>query len=91
MKTTLPLLLAACVLCACHHRNRDPEIRRYAPNTDYRRTHNAERNHRTYRSSSPKRARSTETDNMNRLPYLPPFVMRWDCPPEPQMLGYAMR
>lgn len=89
MKTTLTLVLTACLLCACHHRNSEPELRRYTPNSDYRRTYDTERTR--HRSAAPQHERRARTDSMERLPYLPPFVMRWDCAPEPQMLGYAMR
>lgn len=84
----LTALLCALLLPACHHdrdhdrnttRYRTPDKRRYNRATP---TNEQRRRSQRYRDMSP-------ASNTDTLPYLPPFTMRWDCPNEPQMLGYA--
>lgn len=87
MKTTCTLLLLAFVLSACHHDDRNAS-RRYTPTRDYRRTNDTDRRNTRTPYRTQRREEQHRTDNMNPLPYLPPFTMRWDCPTEPQMLGY---
>lgn len=90
MKTTCTLLLLVFALASCHHDNSD-EFHRYIPDRNYHRTNDSERRDTRPQHRTQRRDEQRRTDNMNALPYLPPFTMRWDCPTEPQMLGYATR
>ncbi len=90
MKTTCTLLISVFALAACHHDNHDTP-RRYTSDRDYRRTNDTERRNTRSPYRTQRREEQRRTDDMNSLPYLPPFTMRRDCPTEPQMLGYASR
>lgn len=89
MKTRLIILLGAVLLTACHHNDRRDD-RRSTP--DYR------RNTPTYRSDDGDRRMRVrrESDHtpyrQHRSPgYASPIGMYWNCPTEPQMLGYVTR
>lgn len=90
MKTACTLLVLAFALSACHHDEPDSP-RRYTPNSNYRHTDDSERRSNRSQYRTQRREEQRHTDDMNTLPYLPPFTMRWDCPAEPQMLGYMTR
>ncbi|MCQ2364159.1 MAG: hypothetical protein MJ051_01225 [Akkermansia sp.] len=90
MKTILTLMIPALLLTACHHSDRRDD-RRSTP--DHRRNES----YRQERDRSQREwPRHSQTDgSLYRLhsPHgsLPPVGMRWDCPAEPQMLGYVTR
>lgn len=90
MKMTALFLLGAVLLTACHHHDRRDD-RRSTP--DYRRNDHYRQERDRNRHTWP---RHNETDdNIYRLhsPHgsLPPIGMYWNCPTEPQMLGYVTR
>ena len=85
MKMTALFLLGAVMLTACHHSGKRNNDRRDTPT--YHRSDNERREYRTRRNT---------TDDMpyrlhSQQGFLPPVGMRWDCPTEPQMLGYVTR
>lgn len=86
MKTTTLICLAAVLLSACHHHNH---------RTDYRRSAPEFRKHDTYRHEYRNRLQRETNGESYRLHapqgYLPPVGMYWNCPTEPQMLGYVTR
>lgn len=90
MKTTCTLLMLTFALVSCHHDAHDG-ARRYSTDRSYRRTNDTDRRDTRPQRRPRPREEQRRTDNINALPYLPPFTMRWDCPTEPQMLGYASR
>lgn len=87
---TMHILILSLLLTACHHNNHRNE-RKNAP--DYRRNDSYRQEHDRRQRSWPRH--SDTDDNIYRLHrqqgFLPPVGMRWDCPAEPQMLGYVTR
>lgn len=91
MKAILYPLLTGLLLAACHHRDRATEHRYGERPPEYRQADDTRHTERSSRQRRGRREEQQHTDNLRTLPYLPPFTMRWNCPPEPQMLGYASR
>lgn len=89
MKPLLALLLSAVLTVSCSHSRRHDvaphESTPYARATDTpprSAPHNSSRTPRALRRSNPPRTPRAA---------MPPLGMRWNCPPEPQLLGYATR
>lgn len=91
MKASILFLTSILILTACHH-DRSREDSRRHDNTPARseRSYDSQRT-RTQQGKRQRVRRERRTQNMDSLPYLPPYVMRWNCPTEPQMLGYVTR
>lgn len=85
MKTILTLMIPGLLLTSCHHSDKRNDFRRDTP--------------AYHRTDSDRNERRTRRDTPDDMPYrlhrqqgfLPPVGMRWDCPAEPQMLGYVTR
>lgn len=89
MRPLLTLLIGAVLTVSCSHSRREyvntRESTPYARSTDtpHRTTpRNSSRTPRALRRSNPPRTARAA---------MPPLGMRWNCPPEPQLLGYATR
>lgn len=84
----LTALLCALLLPSCHHdRDHDRNTTRYRTQENRRADRPAKTNEQRRRTQRYRDTRPPQ--NLDTMPYLPPFTMRWDCPNEPQMLGYA--
>lgn len=86
MKTLL-LCLSLLPLVSCVYHERSDEGRRTLRERDVRSAPSERRRAPRVRETRPNRP----VDRWDSMPYLPPFTMRWDCPNEPQMLGYVTR
>lgn len=97
------LLLPLLMLSACRH-SRSADIRRTVPlytmkaDTHRYRTDNSRRKTHRRNTRQPRRHPHRGDSGRNSVPPLPlkaqgtmPIGMRWNCPNEPQMLGYAAR
>lgn len=81
MKKACFLFLSVSVLVSCVYHERSEGSRRFPH----------ERSSRSEDSSRRRAPRVRKHQRPDSMPYLPPFTMRWDCPNEPQTLGYVTR
>lgn len=78
------LIIVASLSVSCVYHEGSNEGRHPSRTRSYRQPESRQR-------YTPRHREQIRDKRWESMPYLPPFTMRWDCPAEPQMLGYVTR